>query len=334
MSDLSARLGGSSSSRSSTGLDSMLTIGESIYVDVDRLTAIVPGREEISSDSLRTLKQMLTMELYAAFHAGGPMVSDVETRSSFREADVELLLSEAVPHQMTLSQGLLVGSDEEVARIRFPEATIAVPKEQIRSSGARTGEIVDVDVPARRPALSNGFYMIDGPVPPWMSSARSSRTRRYYVHTKSPEASASVWRETLQAFNDRGIAYRSKALSHRWGYPRRDAVVFYVPNEYEEAAAEILRAQLSRSAFVEPETSHFAEIVIPGVGAADEPYDPRVGYRDLSFGEHRSSALAAAVLGAAKDHRPLRDCLSEALRNSGIDLLNPSRNLTSETPEA
>jgi hypothetical protein len=67
-----------------------------------------------------------------------------------------------------------------------------------------------------------------------------------------------------------------------------------------------------------------------GVSAAWEPADRRLGYRGLSFGEHRSLVISTALLEHAKNpSASLESAIEKEFSAAGIDPRAPFRNVTS-----
>src|SRR5699024_4584249 len=69
------------------------------------------------------------------------------------------------------------------------------------------------------------------------------------------------------------------------------------------------------------------------VSVAWEPADPRPGMSRLSFGQHRASVFAKALVDAKKQGEPVVPFLKSAFVAANIDPLTPFRNLTSPTDD-
>ncbi|WP_449066688.1 T3SS effector HopA1 family protein, partial [Planomonospora algeriensis] len=67
----------------------------------------------------------------------------------------------------------------------------------------------------------------------------------------------------------------------------------------------------------------------PGVGWAWEPQDRRPGMRGMSFGEHRSHAVAAGLLAHAEQGGDRDEAVREALRAAGVEPGAVHRNIGS-----
>jgi hypothetical protein len=148
-------------------------------------------------------------------------------------------------------------------------------------------------LPAARPALSPGHYLVDGPA----GRLAGGPILRVYVHLLGPHEAPGRWHDVLTTLNDAGVTYRAKIVSTPGGYPRRDAMVVYLgPGNW--AAAGLVRDAVAGRPGTGGECSVFAHRLAPGVAAAWNPSDPRPGFRGLSFGEHRARVTAAALLGA------------------------------------
>jgi hypothetical protein len=181
--------------------------------------------------------------------------------------------------------------------------------------------------PAARPALSAGFFLVDG------SAGRlaGDRVVRCYLHVEDAGAAPAIWARVLRVLEDRAVRYRAKVSSSPMLYPRRDAIVVYL-DEADAVSAELAAAAeglpgLGRT------TSVFVRELAPGVGLAVEPSDPRPRMGHMSFGQHRSYAVAEGLLeharasasGAAPD---VETAVCRALIRAGVRPDAPWQNLS------
>lgn len=309
---------------------------DSIEVDLKNKQAIVKHRETIYGDSLRNLKQLLAQEIYLTFHSGGHVSQEEKNLKPLRNQEIETTLKSVIPHEQTVKTGIYLGEISDgsnAVKVNFSGVVICVPKEKILGgTPINYGGKILVTTPACRPSLSRGFFMVDGLYSLeqyQLESTNLKPPRRYYIHTNSYNNSAIVWEHMLPVLNYLKIPYRTKALSFPSGYPRNDAVVFYIPNQFDNSMRQALQFQLGNADCVEFGESIFAEKIMDGVSTSEEPFDIRVGYNDLSFGEHRSHVMAEAILNAASyEHASYDTVVAQAFIDANISPFNPSRNLS------
>lgn len=281
--------------------DRVLDALAQVDLDVDTWTAHI-GPRTVTGDSVRELRPRLVAALYEVLHTGREEEKDLGR--IVREGDVERLLAPAVPHEHAPRAGRVLDRGEDDAVVDLGEARVRVPAEMLPEE-YEVGEVVRLRVPAARPALSHGFFLIDSPLG---MGPRADGTRRVYVHATDPESAASAWRVMLTHLNDTNVPYRSKTLSHRDGYPRRDSIVVYLPRQHAGAVPE-LAATVAGMPGIADSVSTFARKVAPGVGEADDPADTRSQYGELSFGEHRCAVAVNALIRVAEE--PGRDLATE-----------------------
>ncbi|PPI19318.1 hypothetical protein C5D07_01970 [Rathayibacter tritici] len=177
--------------------------------------------------------------------------------------------------------------------------------------------------PAIRPAISPGYFLAESSRPIW----KGSDIFRLYLHVPSVEIAKKIWGTALEFLEHHGAEYRAKVLTAAEFYPRRDAMVIYLRSSERETALELGRF-ITATGDLSDATSAFAERIAPGVALAMEPRDSRPGRQGLSFGQHRATAVAAALLAAAdRPESRTREVIDEFTR-SGIDPNATWRNLT------
>lgn len=305
-----------------------------VSVAPDRSRARVDDRE-IEADSPREMRRLLAEALYDILHAG-QFVAKGALSFRLRDEVFERVLGAAVPHERSTTRARVhippaeSGGTAARALVEWDGVRVWVPAESVGEDGPLTaGQVVTLDVPARRPALSPGFFVVDGALP----RNPHRELLRVYVHIARWEDAAPVWARTLGHLEERGIAYRSKILSAKALYPRRDALVVYLGQESWQrvpALAEALRGVPG----IGRETSVFAEPVARGIAVAREPEDDRPGMSGLSFGQHRATALARALLDSAADGTPVEQTVGARFTEAGIDPADPARNSASPEPPA
>lgn len=261
------------------------------------------GERPITAETAGQLRQKLITALYETFHVGNAFGED--RPRTYRDPWLEERLGAATPHDTTMATARLDGDGlvlVDGVRVRVPEPDVV---------GTR------VRMPARRPGLSPGFFLVDG------SRGHSARRPllRVYVHVRTPEEAVRTWGEVLRALEREGVPYRAKVTSSRRLFPRRDGLVVYLGEDAWHAASVVADA-VPRPTASHPAapTSSFARELAPGIAVAWEPEDTRPGMRGMSFGQHRAAAVADALLEHADGSgRALDDCLREQLAAANID---------------
>jgi len=299
----------------------LLAALEDVAVDLDPWTGRV-GPRDLTAASRQELRLVLIGAMYEVFHAGRAEEKDLGR--IVRERDVEDVLLGAVPHPTSPRRARVLRREAHAAVVDFGDVRVEVP-DHLLPAETPLGELAVLELPAARPALSHGFLLIDGPLG---MTGGTTPLRRLYVHTAAPEAAADVWRVVLETLNDARVPYRSKTLSHRDGYPRRDSIVVYLPAEVSAVTDHVAEA-LRDHGGISPDTSAYAHRIAPGIAIADEPQDVRTQYRELSFGEHRSAVAVNALLRHAEDpDTPLADLFVEECLDARVDPADPAFNLT------
>lgn len=304
-------------------------IAAKVEVSADRCTAVVAGRR-IADDTPRDLQKRLAAALYDMFHIGKPEPTDVRPRR-LRDAGLERLLLLAVPHQRIEVQALRhpdppgVPGDGAVL-VERDGVLFWAPRELIRRAATsnQPGDALTLQVPPWRPALSPGFFMVDGS----QGLPAEGTLLRVYVHLTDPAGAPATWRAVLEKLEGDGASYRAKVLSAPPLYPRRDALVVYLaPASWHLAHG--LAALVSELPGVAADTSWFADRLAPGVASGWEPADPRPGLQGMSFGQHRASVLARALLETTVHGGPTEESIADALATANIDPRALARNLDS-----
>ncbi|MEU6893022.1 T3SS effector HopA1 family protein [Streptomyces sp. NPDC046557] len=290
----------------------LATLLSAVRVHADTRSAHV-GERHITADTAGQLRQKLITALYETFHVGHAFTED--RPRTYRDPWLEQQLSEATPHDTTMATARLDGDGlvlVDGVRVRVPEPDVVATR---------------VRMPARRPGLSPGFFLVDG------SRGHSARRPllRVYVHVRTPEEAVRTWGDVLRALERDGVPYRAKVTSSRRLFPRRDGLVVYL-GENAWHAASVVADAVTRPAthHLTAPTSSFTRELAPGISIAWEPEDTRPGMRGMSFGQHRAAALADALLEHADGNgRALHACLREQLAAANIDQETLYRNVDS-----
>ncbi|MGX1975453.1 T3SS effector HopA1 family protein [Streptomyces kronopolitis] len=299
-----------------------------VHVAADRSSATV-GERRIEAETPRELRRLLSDALYNELHAGLSM-EDRSLPFRLRDAAFEEELAKGVPHQETTVRGLVRVTGDEAHVVELGGVLVRVPADRFRANGpVSSGRVVDVVNTSMRPGLSPGFFLVEGTRP-----HRSVDLLRVYVHIKDWSAARHVWQTVLDHLERHKLTYRAKVLSSKLLYPRRDALVVYVDQRDRHAAAGIADVVGGLPGIGE-ETSVFTHRLRPGVAMAWEPQDSTPGMDSLSFGQHRASVVAKALVEAADAPDSIAEVLHNQLVAANIDPADPSRNLGSpDTPES
>ncbi|WP_329316846.1 T3SS effector HopA1 family protein (plasmid) [Streptomyces sp. NBC_01278] len=306
----------------------LVRTAQDISVSSDGLSATV-GSESLEADTPGKLAGKLSQTLYQLVHTGKDRADTTRPRS-LRDPEFDRLLTEAMPHSHTLAEAVVrERTDDGMLVAELGGLRVLLPADTlVGEPPAKLPGAAAVRLPAARPALSTGFFLTDGSA--GTGVGRGTQTLRVYVHVTSAEAAPRVWNAVLTYLEERRLVYRAKITSSPQLFPRRDALVVYLPPQSWSAVRGI-GACVSGLDGVGPDTSPFAHQVVPGVAVAWEPQDSRPGMQGLSFGEHRSGALAQAMVKhrVRPDGIGLEDTMQEVFWDAGIDTLAPARNLAS-----
>ncbi|WP_432924913.1 T3SS effector HopA1 family protein [Microbispora sp. CA-135349] len=292
-----------------------------VEVGADLRSATVADRE-VTADNVRTFRGVLAGALYDLLHAGRPH-RDGRRRKSVRDPEFETALREMVPHRMSRVLAPVHPDSPTVVtlsgvRVRVPEERLA---EEVETAGGRARW---VRLPAVLPALSPGFLLVNGSLGTGLGQ---DHCLRLYLGVTEPPSVAGLWGAALGRLEELAVPYRAKVLSARDLYPRRDAIVVYLGPQAWHVVPEIARAAVAAGG-LRPDVSAYVARLGEGIGWAWEPEDPRPEMRDMSFGEHRSHAVATGLLAHAEGQSPGdRDAaVADALRAAGVVPGQPHRN--------
>ncbi|WP_214409113.1 T3SS effector HopA1 family protein [Sphaerisporangium fuscum] len=293
-----------------------------VRISPDLTSATVDDRE-VGGDGPRTLRGALSIALYDAFHAG-QKPRETARRKSLRDPGFEQALRAMVPHRDSRVLAPLVPGTADVVRLHG--VRVLVPAARLGAEAETPGGPARwVGVPAVLPALSPGFLLVNGSLG---HDFEAGSCVRLYVGAETPDAAPGLWGALLGRLEDLQVPYRAKVLSARDLYPRRDSIVVYLGRRSWHVVPELTRAATAAGGLRRDVSAYVAELA-GGVGWGWEPQDPRPGMRGLSFGEHRSQAVAAGLLAHA-EHGGDRDrSVTEALLAAGITPGALHRNLTS-----
>lgn len=294
-----------------------------------RLQALVAEVRKAGLGSLRSspsdeltatqIEADIARSIYDRYHARWSR--DPQFRVTARDAALEEQLTAATAHQLTVTEGDLVSMTEGHTRIALEGVLVRVPPAvplQRTDGGA-----MRLSIPAIRPVLSPGFLLVDG------SSGRpdGAAIARFYIRLSSPSQAVQVWKEALLSLEALTVRYRAKVASSAGMFPRSDAMVVYCSAAAESEVRDGLRETLEGLLEAGATPSVFTEEVAPGIEFAEEPLENPGG--EMSFGQHRSRALAQGLIeGAREGWVDDTRTVVEALERHGIAPSRPWRNLT------
>lgn len=287
---------------------------DTVRVHPDRRRAEV-GELELEATGTAELRALLASALYERFHTAGPR----DARPVRRDLGLERSLDEATPHRESELTGRFVGRGDDRS-VLLHGVRVAVPAHLVRPEG----DLALVRVPSTRAALSPGFFLADGS----RGVGRGDGlTCRVYLHVLDSHTAPGIWAAVLAELEGAELRYRAKILSSPASYPRQDALVVYLERECWDVAFALAVAVRGLTG-IGTSTSPFCERIAPGVARACEPVDARPGWTGLSFGEHRSRAVAEGLLAARGSSGDVRArAVADALRAAGVNPANPHLNV-------
>lgn len=299
-----------------------------LRIDPD-LDQVGIGARTVEADDPIAFRAALASALYEHWHAGTPereMVPAGVRRSPAYEHE----LTRVFPHGHTATEATVhalpddagTGDGPGLGVVEVGRVRIAVPAEVV--AGRAPGDRFVLDLPAARPMLSPGFLYAKGAA----GGTDGSTVLRMYVHVEAPEHGPALWRGVLETLEGRGARYGAKILSRPESYPRRDAIVLYLPQASWSCVPDLVRA-LDGAVGLGEATSVLTHRLAPGLALAWEPTDTRPGRTRVSFGQHRTMAVAGGVVRHMSDGVDLEQAVAEELTASGVDPAEPARNLDS-----
>src|SRR5262249_37668667 len=95
-----------------------------------------------------------------------------------------------------------------------------------------------VRLPAARPGLSPGFFLVDGS----RGTTEPGPVLRVYLHLDGPDDAVRLWDTTLRHLEGAAVRYRAKVTSSRRLFPRRDGLVVYLGREARDILPGLVAA--------------------------------------------------------------------------------------------
>ncbi|CAM5569215.1 hypothetical protein SALBM135S_00430 [Streptomyces alboniger] len=288
--------------------------------------------DEVTAESASAMRFALARTLYEVLHTGRG-IKDREAPRTLRAPDYEARLAKATPHPETVAAGLLTERRSAAGRrvVEIDGLRVGVPDSvTLRETGRTAGDagrpVVLMNLPAARPLVSPGFFLVDS----GKGRTGGGDLLRLYLRVADADAAPELWHGVLSALERRSVTYRAKIISNPASLPRNDGMVVYLSAGSWGAVDAVTESALAIG-LPEGPAPAFAHVVAPGVTAAWEPKDDRTGMRMLSFGEHRAHVVARAFVAAAEQHRerPTAAGLAAACVAANVDPADPARNLDS-----
>lgn len=304
--------------------DGIRAVMEDIVIAADGLTARV-GDQEVSADYPREMTRVLAEAIYNVYHAGQPL-SAVPSR--LRDRRIEERLRAVTPQRTTSAQVRLVRLAEEDDRakrvlVSYRGVRVWMPVDGVDLDGVGPGDVMTVPFPALRPAVSPGYFLVEG-ARGW---TRVAQVMRLYFHLPAVDVADVAWGAVLEHLENVSAPYRAKILTVGEFYPRRDALVVYTEDTASDLAYD-LAERLAALDVLADATSPFARRIGPGAALAMEPRDQASAYSGLSFGQHRATLLATALLAAREDPDDREKEVFETFAQHGVDPTAPALNLS------
>lgn len=271
---------------------------------------------DLHEDSPGMLARSLAHVIYRIVHAGITAVPDGSEAALLHEDT--LFEEQLVSQTATLERVRHVRVYEDLpghagSVVDLQGVRVFIPADRILER-AGEGATVRLRSTARRLSLGFMFYTSR------MGAGTAHRPVRLYRHARHGDDAARQWRALTTWTEENAVRLRAKVLSRTSDYPRNDAIVVYLPAESWHRVGEL--ADVLASDDPHAVTSPFTRRLRPGVSLAWEPADPAVRHGSISFGEHRSQIIAAALVEARGDAQLAVDAIRRGLLAANVD---PSR---------
>lgn len=248
--------------------------------------------------------------IYRRFHCGMTELVGSLTKADLFTQGLYQQFTEVTPIQSMLPATLAPGFDPsgtwhdvliDGLRVRVKDTQFVTAKGHFKS-----GDTAHISCPPLRPFLSPGFLYYG------QSSGAPPTVRwRLYFSVEDPETALGLWPRLLSLQAKLGLSNTHAKVGGAAGmYPRRDAVVVYLPN-WNEDWIEVL-VQETGHFVARNQVSDFVRVVHPGIGLAEEPKQAAMS-ATLSFGQHRSQLLAKILVQAADGTLDEKICTANRL---------------------
>jgi hypothetical protein len=296
---------------STAGIDpAVIAVLRSVQVSRDR-SYFTAGSEHHAVSSGENVASKLSDYIYRRFHCGMTELVGPLTKADLFAQGLYEQFTKVTPAQSMIVPAILApgfdpsGTRHEVVidglHVRINDSQLLSDKNLLKA-----GETAHISCPPLRPFLSPGFLYYgrsSGPPPTvrW----------RLYFSVADTESALGLWPRLISLQAKLGLANTHAKVGGSPGmYPRRDAIVVYLPY-WSEEWAEILVQETG--CFVDQnELSGFVRAIHPGIGLAEEPIKAAMS-APLSFGQHRSHILANTLVQAADGTLDEKICTAHSL---------------------
>jgi hypothetical protein len=279
------------------------------------------------------LRRWLADHMYVEWHCGIPesALRRVHVTDPVATRDFVRTLSAANATDESWEAGWVVADvqDARVTAAARHGVRFVVSPDGVRASDVTPGATCLVQLDGEQRNMLPGFYLALGAHTPAVAPQEQLRV---YWHLRSTGA-APLLSALSRSLNLAGIPYWLKLLSDPSDYNRNDAAVLYLTRQDMAAAALlVMEVYAAVRQHLRPATSPFALTIAPGLAVAvDLP-------RSASFGQHRSQALANAIVMVANDALPTGGRIAtrqvlEALHAQGVDPAATYRHADDSDPD-
>ena len=267
--------------------------GRSLHLD---------GKEVLEEEAAgRRLSDMI----YRRFHA---KASDVAPNGAGPDWQLFEALVDATPFRKVAEPDwTLRGSRDDVHVVERDGIRVAAKEDELVPSPI--GSTVSVLVPAWRPHLSLGYFVLSG-----NAGALEGDVSRIYF-SGGTDSGVPLVRALTRADFIHSIPWSFKVLGTRAELERADAAVLYVPAASLDPVLEEVR-ELARALPIGTSISDFVCPAAPGVGWAHDPGGK------VSFGQFISDLLAEGVT-RAREGGAVHDSVEAVFREREVDIDAP-----------
>lgn len=272
-------------------------------------------------------KQSLTRFLYTRYYLGITKENNwAPTKPVWATEDKTLVthIRENLEDEYFVDDGWTIELEaHETTVVSKNGVSIAAQLDEIKN---RDQQSCSLRLPCTRPYASPGFFTFCNRHGP--ADFRSPVTR-FYISVKA-DASALLAGELQSCFSKATLPVTIKVANNRLGYDRPDTITVYAPRTASPSLQNRLKCLITRhSADVYDRTPAFTAKVCKGLAWADDPLSD--GLSRLSFGMHRCSLIADALITAEETGAPYLVTISEQWRKTGLDLKAPHLSPNRET---
>jgi hypothetical protein len=271
-----------------TSSDHIIWLGR--QVSATKPTLIHTTKEDRHSD----LVGRLTAILYDAFYClGGVLCADYEPREMSdwtSEVFVRNLIEQNAGTGFGQHGWEVLGWENGRLIASRDGLTVAMesPESDTRAS---VGDTIAIRSAKGSLTLSPGYYFAFGDA----GLVEVDPVVRVYWNATA-EGGGEIIRCVTRCLNQKRVPFGLKVLTNSTAYRRADSAVLYLARDvYFEVVKDLIGVYRTLQPTLRPATPVFTKVLAPGVGLAESPSDGE------SFGHHRSSLLADAIIRAHEE---------------------------------